>query len=97
MGGIPTAIALLASGPDRRIVRDALAVLVAVLCKEGAELTRTGGPRQAVSYADYRPTGWQLAGRLTNQMSDCPTMLLMDGLTDVWQRLLRPCQLSAGF
>lgn len=35
-GGVPAAVALLAFVPDRRIVRDALAVLAALLCGEGA-------------------------------------------------------------
>lgn len=34
-GGVPAAVALLAFGPDRRIVRDALAILAALLCGEG--------------------------------------------------------------
>jgi hypothetical protein len=34
-GGVPVAVALLASGADRRIVRDALAVLSALMCGEG--------------------------------------------------------------
>lgn len=32
---MPAAVALLAFGPDRRIVRDALAVLAALMCGEG--------------------------------------------------------------
>ncbi len=36
-GGLPVAVALLAFGPDRCIVRDALAVLTALLCGEGRE------------------------------------------------------------
>lgn len=35
-GGVTIAVALLASGPDCRIVRDALGVLVALLCGRGA-------------------------------------------------------------
>ena len=35
-GGVPVAVALLAFGPDRSIVRDALAVLSALMCGEGA-------------------------------------------------------------
>lgn len=36
-GGVPVAVALLAFGPDRCIVRDALALLTALLCGEGRE------------------------------------------------------------
>jgi hypothetical protein len=34
-GGVPVAVALLGFGADRRIVRDALAVLSALMCGEG--------------------------------------------------------------
>ena len=81
-GGVAIAVALLASGPDRRIVRDALAVLVALLCG--------GGAAAAVPVIPRLPDHLQLAVcRVPLQSRHCLCSALVPPFVNglrLWQR-----------